>query len=84
MSHIAKAPAMDVLLAMRFGEVLRERRMALGLSQDTLAFNADLHRTYISLLERGIRQPSLETIFTLAREINWEPDELIRQVQERY
>ena len=75
---------MDVLLAMRFGEVLRERRMALGLSQETLAFNADLHRTYISLLERGIRQPSLETIFTLAREINWEPDELIRQVQERY
>ena len=75
---------MDVLLAMRFGEVLRERRMALGLSQETLAFNADLHRTYISLLERGIRQPSLETIFTLAREISWEPDELIRQVQERY
>ena len=55
--------------------------MALGLSQETLAFNTDLHRTYISLLERGLRQPSLETIFTLAREFDCEPDELIRSVQ---
>lgn len=74
---------MDSELAKRFGEVLRERRMALGLSQETLAFNTDLHRTYISLLERGLRQPSLETIFTVAREIGWEPAELIRQLQER-
>lgn len=74
---------MDAVLAIRFGEVLRERRIALGLSQETLAFNADLHRTYISLLERGIRQPSLETIFTLANEIGWQPDELIRKVQQK-
>lgn len=72
---------MDSSLAIRFGKVLRKRRMALGLSQETLAFNTDLHRTYISLLERGLRQPSLETIFTLARELDCEPDELIRSVQ---
>lgn len=74
---------MDSKLARQFGEVLKERRMALGLSQETLAFNADLHRTYISLLERGIRQPSLGTIFVLASEMGWDPDELIRQVQQR-
>jgi len=72
---------MDARLAIRFGEVLKKRRKALGLSQETLAFNTDLHRTYISLLERGERQPTLETIFTVAREIGWEPAELIRQVQ---
>lgn len=73
---------MDSELARRFGKVLRQRRLALGLSQETLAFNTELHRTYISLLERGQRQPSLETVFTMARVMGCQPDELVRQVQE--
>ena len=72
---------MDSALAIRFGKVIKKRRMALGLSQETLAFNTELHRTYISLLERGLRQPTIETIFAIAREIDWEPYELIQQVQ---
>lgn len=49
-----------------FGVTLRKFRKDAGLSQQALALEADLDRTYISLLERGLRQPSLRTIITLA------------------
>ena len=49
-----------------FGDVVRARRLKAGLSQETLALECDLHPTFISMLERGVRQPSLETIFRLA------------------
>jgi transcriptional regulator with XRE-family HTH domain len=50
-----------------FGVVLRECRTKSGISQEQLALKADLDRTYISLLERGLRQPSLDTLFRLAK-----------------
>lgn len=50
-----------------FGSVVREHRERLALSQEELAFRADLHRTYISMLERGERCPSLGTIVKLAK-----------------
>jgi len=49
-----------------FGRVLREFRAKSRLSQEQLALNAGLHRTYISLLERGVRQSTLSTLFQLA------------------
>ena len=54
-------------LQRKFGRVVRRRREEAGLSQEALAEAAGLHRTYISLLERGQRQPQLETIRALAR-----------------
>lgn len=49
-----------------FGEVLRDCRSKAALSQEQLALQSELDRTYISLLERGLRQPTLETLFRLA------------------
>jgi transcriptional regulator with XRE-family HTH domain len=54
----------DVTLA--FGRRVRERRVALGLSQEDLAERADLDRTYISGIERGLRNVSLLNITRLA------------------
>jgi transcriptional regulator with XRE-family HTH domain len=54
-------------LVRRFGRVVRRRREAAGISQEALADEAGLHRTYISLLERGLRNPSLTVISKLAR-----------------
>lgn len=54
-------------LQKRFGRVIRTRRAALELSQEDLADQAGLHRTYISLLERGHRNPSLHILWKLAR-----------------
>ena len=48
-----------------FGVVLRSLRTKAGLSQEELALESDLDRSFISLLERGLRQPTLKTIFQL-------------------
>jgi len=50
----------------RFGEVLRELRLKRGLSQEELAFESDLNRQFISLLELGQRSPSLQTVYKVA------------------
>lgn len=53
-----------------FGAILRELRKERGLTQETLAFDAELDRTYISLLELGQCGPSLDTMLVLARAMN--------------
>lgn len=49
-----------------FGAIVRELRTEQGISQEGLANLAGLHRTYVSMLERGIRNPSLTVILQLA------------------
>jgi transcriptional regulator with XRE-family HTH domain len=62
---------------MTFGDLLREARLDQGLSQDALAAAAELHHTHISLLERGRRDPTLETLVRLARGLGVTPSALI-------
>lgn len=50
----------------RLAKNLRRLRKAKGLSQETFAFEAGIHRTYISDLERGQRNPSLAILERLA------------------
>jgi ribosome-binding protein aMBF1 (putative translation factor) len=54
----------DVALA--FGALVRELRTAQGLTQEGLAEKGGFHRTYPSLLERGLRTPTLSVLFRLA------------------
>ena len=63
-----------------FGLVLRRLRQGRGLSQEALGFESGYHRTYISLLERGRKSPSLQTLFNLSSALKIDPAELIRQV----
>lgn len=65
-----------------FGRVLRRLRTEKGFSQEGLAFECGLHRTYISQLERGLKDPSLGTVFKLAKSLEIEPSEFIKQLQE--
>lgn len=53
-------------LELRFGQAVRERRLKLNLSQEDLGERAGLHRTYISDVERGARNLSLESIEKIA------------------
>lgn len=66
-----------------FGSVLREAREKAGLSQDQLAHDAGLHRTYVSLLERGKRQPSLRAITALSRALRIPPSTLVAKFEGR-
>ena len=60
-----------------FGTVVRKQREALGISQEELAYRAGLHRTYISLIERGLRSASIETIFRLAKALGTTGSDLL-------
>lgn len=60
-----------------FGLVLRDLRRERAMSQEALALESQLDRTFISLLERGLRQPSLTTIFQLARTLGLLPEDLM-------
>ena len=65
-----------------FGNCLRQLRKQHGYSQEHLAMICDLDRTFVSLLERGRRQPSLSTILNLAAALKTAPEDLIRDVRE--
>ena len=54
----------------RFGKAIRRRRRELDISQEVLAERTELHRTYISNIERGRQNPSLENIEKLAKALN--------------
>ena len=56
--------------AIAFGRVLRKLRLNAGLTQEQLGFEADIRRTYVSILELGQQQPSLSTIIKLAQALN--------------
>jgi len=64
-----------------FGLVLKQVRVEYPLSQEKLASLSNLDRTYISLMERGKRNPSLETIFALALALEVLPSELITKTE---
>lgn len=53
-------------LKREFGSAIRRRRKQPGLSQEQLGARAGLHRTYLSDVERGARNVSLESIKTMA------------------
>jgi transcriptional regulator with XRE-family HTH domain len=48
------------------GRLVKQKRTELGISQEELGFKANLDRTYISGIERGVRNPSLTALVTLA------------------
>jgi CheY-like chemotaxis protein len=54
-------------MKMRLGIAIRDKRAEMGISQEELADRAGLHRTYVSDIERGARNPSLESIEKLSR-----------------
>ena len=63
--------------AAAFGKVLRRLRRQRGLTQEQLGLEADLRRTYVSVLELGRQQPSLTSILKLATALGERPGTLV-------
>ena len=61
-----------------FGQHLKQLRVAQGLSQEQLGLIAELDRTYISGIERGVRNVSLANIFRIARALDLPPSALFQ------
>lgn len=60
----------------RFSINLRKARQKSGISQEELGYRCELHRTEISLLERGGREPRLGTIIKLSGALETTPEQL--------
>ena len=71
---------MEVALA--FGKVLRRRRVAAGLTQEQLAHESELQRNYVSLMERGINQPTINTLIKLANSLGCTAAEIVDEVEQ--
>ena len=70
-------------LEQAFGSALRELRNQRALSQEVLAFEAQLARNYISQLELGSKSPSLRTIFKLCKVLETSPAKIVEDVERR-
>lgn len=64
------------------GRVVAQARKKAGVSQEQLAFQCGLHRTYISQIERGLKSPTARTLFDLASALDVRPSELLRNVED--
>ena len=65
-------------LRQAFAANLRRFRHVKGISQEDLAYEADVNRTYLSKLEKGMSYPGLEIIAKLADILGVEPAELLK------
>jgi transcriptional regulator with XRE-family HTH domain len=65
------------VVAERFAANTRRLRAAASLSQEELAFRADIHRTQVSLIEGGHRSPRLDTLIKLAGALDVTPNDLV-------
>jgi CheY-like chemotaxis protein len=75
MSQIMATIDLKILL----GTAIKTQRSSLGISQEELAYRAGLHRTYVSDLERGVRNPSMDSIEKLARALQLSVSTLFEQ-----
>lgn len=69
---------MDADALNNLGQIIREKREALGLTQIEVAEKAGLDRNYIGMVERGERNPSYLSLIKIATGLNLTVDQLIK------
>jgi transcriptional regulator with XRE-family HTH domain len=62
-------------------QALVKYRHSSQLSQENLADLADIHRTYVSQIERGLKMPTLAILFKIAHALQVKPSELIQEIE---
>ncbi len=63
------------------GKVIQACREERGLSQEVVSGLADIGRTHLSAIERGVRKPTLETFFRIAEAMQIRPSDLMRRIE---
>ena len=64
------------------GSVIQEYREKRGLSQEVVSGLADMGRTHLSAIERGVRKPTLETFFRISEAMDIRPSVLMAAIEE--
>jgi len=67
-----------------FGKVLQRRRLEKNISQEDLALQAGVDRTFISRLERGIRQPTITTLIGIGQALGISAATLLQEAEQEY
>lgn len=67
--------------ARQVGRVLRKFRTDRGMSQEVLSGLAGLDRTHYSKIERGLRNPTIDTLFKLSQALDISPHEIIIAIE---
>lgn len=67
-----------------FGSILKRRRTLANISQEELAFRAGVDRTFISRLERGVRQPTITTLIGLGAALGIPASELVSETERAF
>jgi len=70
-------------LSKRFGAAVRSRRLSKDMSQETLAELAQLHPTYVSMVERGVRNPTLDVAERIAKALETTLAGLIEEAERK-
>ncbi|MBQ3489259.1 MAG: helix-turn-helix transcriptional regulator [Clostridia bacterium] len=70
-----------MLDAVIVGKVIQNYREKKGLSQEVVSGFADIGRTHLSAIERGIRKPTLDTFFKISEAMNIAPSELMKLIE---
>ena len=68
-------------LQRKFAALVRAKRDAAGMTQEELAHKAGIHRTYLSLLERGLRTPTIEVVRLLAKGLKTTMTALVAELE---
>lgn len=64
------------------GRIIKEFRLKSGLSQDQVVDKIDMSKAYLSEIERGIKMPSLVTIFRIASAIDVKAWQIVKAIEE--
>lgn len=65
------------------GQVIQSYRLRKGMSQEVLSGLAGLDRTHYSKIERGLRSPTLDTLFKIALALDIPPSDIVRQIEQQ-
>ena len=65
------------------GRILRAKRESLGISQEALAERAGVDRSYVSILERGLKSPTLATLEKICKALGTLPERIIEEARKK-
>ncbi|MFC1943536.1 helix-turn-helix domain-containing protein [Chloroflexota bacterium] len=72
-----------IILLEKLGKSIRSRRLALGISQEELGNRANLDRTYVSGVERGVRNPSFTALVKLSEGLGISLSSLLERTEDQ-
>lgn len=67
-------------MAIRLGQAVRKRREDIDISQDELAWRAEIHRAYMGVIERGSQNITVWKLFQISRALGSKPSDILKDI----